>query len=84
MGKAFGDLGEGPVGAAKTIYKGLSSSEVFCYVPSTNTDSLTCGPAKAVAGTTYVGVKLKLPNPTGAGAFTVSDGASLRNAVLLK
>lgn len=71
-------------GTARTIYKGLSSSEVFCYVPSTNTDSLTCGPALSVAGTTYVGVKLKLPNPTGAGSFSVSDGASLRNAVLLK
>jgi len=71
-------------GTARTIYKGINSSEAFCYVPSTNTDSLSCGTAKSVAGTTYVGVRLKLPNPTGAGAFTVSDGASLRNAVLLK
>jgi Tfp pilus assembly protein PilW len=71
-------------GTAQTIYNGLGSSEVFCYVPSTNSDSLTCGPALSVASSTYVGVKLKLPNPTGAGSFSVSDGASLRNAVLLK
>ncbi len=71
-------------GTAQTIYKGLGSAEVFCFVPSTNSDSLTCGPALSVAGTTYVGVKLKLPNPTGAGSFIVSDGSSLRNAVLLK
>lgn len=71
-------------GTARTIYKGLGSSEVFCYVPSTNSDSLTCGPALSVASTTYVGVKLKLPNPSGAASFSVSDGASLRNAVLLK
>jgi hypothetical protein len=38
----------------------------------------------SVPETTYIGVKLRLPNPSGGGALTVSDGASLRNATLLR
>jgi hypothetical protein len=52
------------------MFNGLStSSSVFTYSPSTTAP-------------TYVGVTLKIPNPSGAGALTVSDGASLRNATL--
>jgi hypothetical protein len=71
-------------GTAKNIFTGLSSSNVFCFVPSGETDPLTCGTTTVPAKTTYVGVKLRFPNPTGGGALTVSDGASLRNAILLR
>lgn len=72
-------------GAPKTFFSGINSSEAFCYVPSTEPNPLTCGPAASVGGTTYVGVRLRLPRPDGTGtALTVSDGASLRNATLLK
>lgn len=72
-------------GTPKTVFTGISSSEVFCYVPSTEPDPLTCGPAVSAAQTTYVGFRLRFPNPDGgATALTVSDGASLRNATLLK
>jgi len=72
-------------GTARTIFKGISSSQVFCYVPSTAVDPLTCGTAKSKSETTYVGIRLQMPNPKGtATALTVSDGASLRNATLTK
>lgn len=69
-------------GTATTVFTGINSSNVFCYVPSTESDPLTCGPASSVNGTTYVGAGLQIPNPTGPSALTVSDGASLRNATL--
>lgn len=70
-------------GTATKVITGIDSSNVFCFVPSTSTDSLTCGIAASVAGTTYVGVKLHIPNPSGSGSgLTVSDGASMRNATL--
>lgn len=72
------------VGAAQKMFSGISSSSVFCFVPSTEADPLTCGPAASAAKTTYIGVKLRLPNPSGSSALTVSDGASLRNATLLR
>jgi hypothetical protein len=71
-------------GTARTLFTGINSSNVFCYVPSTEPDPLTCGTAKAAAEVTYVSVRLRLPNPSGTGSLTVSDGASLRNATLLK
>lgn len=72
-------------GTARTVFSGINSSEVFCYVPSTEADQLACGAAKSKAGTTYVGIRLRMPNPSGSTtALTVSDGASLRNATLTK
>jgi type II secretory pathway pseudopilin PulG len=68
-------------GTPTTIFSGIDSSNVFCYVPSTNTNPLTCGPAGST-DPTYVGVTLRMPNPSGPSALTVSDGASLRNATL--
>jgi prepilin-type N-terminal cleavage/methylation domain-containing protein len=57
-------------GTATTIFEGLNnSSSVFTYSPN-------------VTSPTYVGVTLAIPNPTGSGATTVSDGVSLRNATL--
>jgi type II secretory pathway pseudopilin PulG len=56
-------------GTFRTIFKGIDSSNVFNYSPS-------------AAAATYVGVTLRIPNPSGGSALTVSDGASLRNATL--
>jgi type II secretory pathway pseudopilin PulG len=57
-------------GSLTTIFTGLSnSSSVFSYTPNATTP-------------TYVGVTIAIPNPSGSGALTVSDGASLRNATL--
>jgi Tfp pilus assembly protein PilW len=68
-------------GTAVTVFKGIDSSAVFCYVPSANANPTICGPAGTTAPT-YVGVTLHIPNPGGSGDLTVSDGASLRNATL--
>jgi prepilin-type N-terminal cleavage/methylation domain-containing protein len=56
-------------GTATTIFSGINSADVFSYKPS-------------ATAPTYIGVTLRLPNPSGPSAFTVSDGASLRNATL--
>jgi prepilin-type N-terminal cleavage/methylation domain-containing protein len=56
-------------GAETTIFSGINSSNVFSYSPSPTT-------------ATYIGITLRMPNPSGPSALTVSDGASLRNAVL--
>jgi type II secretory pathway pseudopilin PulG len=56
-------------GTASRVFNGISSNQVFTYAPSQ-------------AAPTYVRITLKLPNPSGSGALTVSDGASLRNATL--
>lgn len=56
-------------GTARTIFDGIDSSEVFSYAPSAEEP-------------TYVGITLRLPNPSGSGSLTISDGASLRNATL--
>lgn len=71
-------------GTAVPIFSGINSSEVFCYVPSTNANPATCGPPKTKVGeTTYVGVTLRMPNPGNQpGGLTASDGASLSNAIL--
>jgi Tfp pilus assembly protein PilW len=69
-------------GAVSTIVTGINSAEVFCFVPSSNTDPTVCGPAKAETPPTYIGVTLRVPNPSGTGALTVSDGATLGGATL--
>jgi type II secretory pathway pseudopilin PulG len=57
-------------GVASQVFSGLSSSQVFTYVPS-------------VANATYVKVTFRLPDPTSAGSpLVISSGASLRNATL--
>lgn len=65
---APGQIGQG---TPATIFTGLSNgSSVFTYSPS-------------AAAATYVKVTLTLPDPSGGGdTLTVSDGATLRNAVL--
>jgi type II secretory pathway pseudopilin PulG len=56
-------------GTARTIFTGIDSSNVFTYTPNASEP-------------TYIRITLHFPNPTGTGGFTVSDGASLRNATL--
>ncbi len=56
-------------GTAKPIFEGIDNSNVFSYKPS----------AKAA---TFIGITLHLPNPSGPSDLTISDGASLRNAIL--
>jgi type II secretory pathway pseudopilin PulG len=57
-------------GFPKQVFKGLSSDQIFTYVPS-------------VAAATYVKATLRLPAPTDTGApLVISSGASLRNATL--
>jgi len=62
-------------GTPKEIFSGIDSSEVFTYVPEVTE-------AAEASNVTYVKVTLSLPEPDGVGAFTVSSGASLRNATL--
>lgn len=69
-------------GAVSTIVTGIDSPEVFCFVPSTSTDPTQCGTAQTSKSPTYVGITLNVPNPSGPGALTVTDGASLRSATL--
>jgi len=57
------------LGVARQIFSGINSSQVFTYAPNS-------------ANPTYVKITLRLPNPSGPGALTISDGASLRNATL--
>jgi type II secretory pathway pseudopilin PulG len=56
-------------GIASQIFSGINSNQVFSYAPNETQP-------------TFVRVTLRLPNPSGTGALTVSDGASLRNATL--
>ena len=58
----------GSPGTPQLIFSGINSNQVFEAVPA--------------GKPTYVKVTLRLPNPSGPGALTVSDGASLRNATL--
>lgn len=76
------EANEGSTGTPVTLFTGINSSSVFCYVPSSEPDPLTCGTTSNATSTTYVGVALRIPNPSGPSALTVSDGASLRNATL--
>lgn len=71
-------------GTARTVFSDIDSSEVFCYVPSSGEHPSSCGPAPAKAGeATYIGVTLRIPNPNGGSGLTISDGASLSNAILI-
>jgi len=56
-------------GTPQRIFSGINSSQIFTYAPNVTTP-------------TYVKVTLRLPNPGGTGALTISNGASLRNATL--
>jgi type II secretory pathway pseudopilin PulG len=56
-------------GTPKPVFSGINSNQVLTYAPNATTP-------------TYVKVTLRLPNPSGSGALTVSSGASLRNAIL--
>lgn len=60
-------------GTAKQVFSGLSSNQVFIYVPD----------EPDVTAATYVKVTLQLPAPTDTGQpLVISSGASLRNATL--
>jgi Tfp pilus assembly protein PilW len=57
-------------GTAVTVFTGLSNSaSVFSYKPNSTAP-------------TFIEVTLKVPDSTGSGSLTVSDGASMRNATL--
>jgi hypothetical protein len=56
-------------GTSQVLISGLNSEQIFTYSP-------TASAAK------YVKITLRMPNPSGNGALTVSAGASLRNATL--
>jgi type II secretory pathway pseudopilin PulG len=75
-------VGQTTGGVSTTVVTGIDSAEVFCFVPSANADPTECGPAREGKTPTYIGIELKVPNPSGSGALTVSDGASLRSATL--
>jgi type II secretory pathway pseudopilin PulG len=68
-------------GVTSTIVTGISSAEVFCFLPS-STGGTKCGPAKAGTSPDYVGITLAVPNPSGSGSLKISDGAGLRSATL--
>lgn len=76
------EVGKTTGGIPTTIVKGIDSAAVFCFVPSANTDPTECGAAKAGTSPTYIGITLNVPNPSGSGSLTISDGASLRSATL--
>lgn len=77
------DVGATSGGITTTIVTGIDSGEVFCFVPSANSDPSECGSAKSGESPTFIGITLNVPNPSGPGSLTVSDGASLRSATLL-
>jgi type II secretory pathway pseudopilin PulG len=77
------DVGATSGGVTTTIVTGIDSAEVFCFVPSANADPTECGSAQSGESPTFVGITLNVPNPSGPGSLTVSDGASLRSATLL-
>lgn len=56
-------------GTPSQVFSGIESSQVFAYAPNEEEP-------------TYVKITLQLPNPSGTGNLTISDGASLRNATL--
>lgn len=61
-------------GSERMIFEGIDSSNVFSYVPN-------------ATEATFIKATLRMPNPndpSGPPAVTVSDGASMRNAVLTK
>jgi type IV pilus assembly protein PilW len=56
-------------GTAQQLITGLGSDQIFTYAPDATSPK-------------YVKITLRIPNPTGKGALTVSGGTSLRNATL--
>lgn len=58
-------------GTATTIFSGIDDPSVFSYSPNAEEPN-------------FVGIALHFPNPSGPADLTVSDGASLRNAILEK
>jgi prepilin-type N-terminal cleavage/methylation domain-containing protein len=56
-------------GTPTRLFSGINTNQVFSYSPNAGEP-------------TYVKVTLRMPNPSGSGALTLSDGASLRNATL--
>lgn len=80
--RAEREVGKTSGGVVSTVVTGINSSEVFCFVPSSNPDPTECGPAQTSKSPTYIGITLRVPNPSGPGLLTVSDGASLRSAIL--
>jgi hypothetical protein len=64
---AKGEVGEG---VPKTIISGIQSGSVFNFSPSSEEP-------------TFIGIVLRIPNPSGTGSLTISDGASLRTPTLL-
>ena len=75
------EVGQTSGGVSATIVTGIDSAEVFCFLPSA-AGGTKCGPAKAETTPTYVGITLRVPNPSGPGSLTISDGAGLRSATL--
>lgn len=69
-------------GTPTTLLTGIGNSGVFCFVPSTEKDPSKCGAAAASQPATYIGITLTMPEASGSGGLTASDGASLRNATL--
>jgi type II secretory pathway pseudopilin PulG len=74
-------VGETSGGVISTIVTGISSAEVFCFLPS-STGGTKCGPVKSGTSPDYVGITLAVPNPSGPGSLKISDGAGLRGANL--
>jgi type IV pilus assembly protein PilW len=56
-------------GTSQQLITGLGSDQVFTYLPEEKNPK-------------YVKITLRVPNPAGKGALTVSGGTSLRNATL--
>lgn len=77
-----GPLEGAPIAAPTVALSGVGNPEVFCFVPSTEADPTSCG--SATESPTYVGVQLEVPNPSGPGLLTISDGANLRSSTLLR
>lgn len=73
---------EGGGGSTETMVEGIGDSSVFCYVPSAEVDPSKCGPVDPATPPTFVGLSFRVPNPSGPGAMTISDGASMRRATI--
>jgi hypothetical protein len=67
--RAEAEKGDLEGGTPTVFVSGLESGEVFNFSPS-------------VEAATYIGVTLRVPNPSGAGKLTIADGASLRTPTL--
>jgi len=71
-----------PVSTPVVALSGIGNPNVFCYVPSAETDPTQCGAAPEEGSPpTFVGVNLRVPDPEGPGLMTISDGATLRSSI---